>query len=141
MAIRADLVIPTGIAWAGPFWALVGDQGEVVSLTGRTIHAQARSAPGAADVLYEWSTARGNVAVSEVTVTYLDADDIEHTITTAAVALLVPASDSAGWRWTLGVYDVLVIDPDEPDNTYEIIEESAVRADRTVTETEVVAGP
>jgi hypothetical protein len=140
MAIRADLVIPTGVAWAGPFWALVGDEGEVVSLTGRTIHAQVRSAPGAPDVLYEWSTARGNVAVSEVSVTYVDADDVEHTITTAAVSLLVPASDSAAWRWTLGVYDVLVVDPAAPDNTYEIIEESAVRADRTVTR-EVVAAP
>ncbi|GJF04974.1 hypothetical protein [Pseudonocardia sp. D17] len=134
MPIRDDLVIPTGRAWAGPFWALVGDQGQAVSLAGRKIHAQVRPAVGAADVLYEWSTDEGNVVVSDVQVTYLDDAGTEHQVTTAAVSLMVPARDSAAWRWTLGVYDVLVIDPDNPDATYAIVEESAVRADRGVTD-------
>lgn len=134
MAIRDDLVIPTGRAWAGPFWALLGDAGAPVSLEGRTIHAQARSAPGDRDVLYEWSTERGNVAVSQVAVTFKDDEGVEHTVNTAAVSLLVPAVDSAAWRWTLGVYDVLVVDPANPEATYAIVEESAVRAERGVTE-------
>lgn len=133
MPIRADLVIPRGQAWAGPLWALVGDQGEAVSLLGRTVHAQARAALAEPEVLHEWSTARGNAVVTPVEVSYLDEEGAEHTVTTDAVSLLVPASVSAAWKWEIGVYDVLVLDPTNPDATYGIVEESVVRVEHGVT--------
>lgn len=134
MALREDLVIPQGKSWVSPVWALITDIGGPVTLAGRTVKAQVREDSRDAQVLWEWSTVRGNIAVyDEVTATLENEDGTTTEVVTVGIALTVKPSESTLWSWRSGVYDVEVTNLIDPEDVWSIVEPSAVRVVGEVT--------
>jgi hypothetical protein len=68
---------------------VVDEDGDPVALSGKTARGQIRSHAASPTVLYEWSTADGNLALDE-----------------GDVIITVPAADSAAWTWRTGQWDL-----------------------------------
>lgn len=130
MALHEDLVIPQGKSWLGPQWALLGQDGSAVSLTGRVVRAQVRESPRDTAVLHEWSTTLGNVAVYDDVTAELEDGTAVHTV---AIAFRVKPSESTAWSWRSGVYDVEVASETDPDDVWSVVELSAVLVEPEVT--------
>lgn len=83
--------IKQGTTWARRWPISDPATGDPLDVSGWSGRAQVRDTADATLVLYEWSTALGNL-------------DLE----TGFLTLSVPPSDSLGWEWRRGVYDIFV---------------------------------
>lgn len=111
--MRTDnLVIPQGATW-GNLWPLKDSDGNTPTLTGWDGRAQVRTTHASDVVLYEWSTALGNL-----------------NLTTEGLLLTVEPAVSAAWDWSKGVYDVELF---HTDGTVIRLTQGAVTVDPEVT--------
>lgn len=111
----SHLEIPARTTWEWG-WPVVrwNEQGIPLSvdLSGYSVRAQIRPAPGAIALLHEWSTAAGNAWITPHTVQVWDTfGRTLHTLQTAMVVLHVDSSTSGAWRWVDGVWDLKVYAP------------------------------
>lgn len=86
--------IKQGISWARRWPVSDPATGGPLDMTGWSADAQVRASAEDPTVLYEWSTALGNLELGDGTLT-----------------ISVPPADSLGWEWRQGVYDILVTNP------------------------------
>ncbi len=93
MTVRTRLLIEQGTTWAIS-WPILDAAGEPMDLTGWTVRAQIRESVTAAEVLHEFTTAKGNATVEQ-----------------SYVTLSVAPSESSAWPWRNAVYDVELTDP------------------------------
>jgi hypothetical protein len=92
MSLRFDLRINQGETFKLAI-PVLDDDGNPVTLSGMTARGQVRSYATSSTVLYEWSTANGNLA--------FNAND---------VVITVPATASTAWTWKTAAYDVELAD-------------------------------
>ena len=93
-ALKVDLTVEQGSTWAHGFRPTINNQSLLTA--GWTAKAQIRATP-AGDVLHEWSTANGTIAI----------DSVNGTLT-----LVLTPGDSTPWEWRKAVYDIEVTSPD-----------------------------
>lgn len=72
-------------------WVLTDSTGSTVDLSGYTARAQVRARPDSPEVLHEWSTEAGTIALADSTVA-------------------LSTVDSETWTWARGLYDVHLTD-------------------------------
>jgi hypothetical protein len=94
VALRYNLHITQGETFQLTVPVLPDDPNNPAGLAGLTARAQVRADPASTVVLHEWSTAAGNI-----------------TLTDSAVILTLTAATSSSWLWRRGVYDLELTDP------------------------------
>lgn len=100
MTLRSDLRITQGETWQ----AVVSVQsGTALNLPDCTVRGQIRSGFTSGSALHTWSVEEGNVEFGD-----------------KQVVLHVPATVSADWSWTSGVFDLELTDPS--GNTTRLLE-------------------
>lgn len=91
-ALRDDLVIPQGSTW-NRSWDITDPNGNPAVLTGWSARSQIRPVPSSSILLFEWNST-GSPGVGVVT------------ITGSTVTIDLSATDSDGWEFLTGFYDV-----------------------------------
>lgn len=94
-ALVLDLAVEQGTTWAHGFLPQIN--GTNVLGAGWTGRAQARAEKAATEVLHEWSSEIGNLAI--------DPD-------VGSVTLAIDPAESSAWDWPRAYYDVEVTSPD-----------------------------
>lgn len=92
-ALKYDMQINQGETWSITF-PVFDSTGNPLTVDGWTARAQIRQETTSPGVLFEWSTALGNMTVAGTTVT-----------------LRLTPVDTATWYWHIGLYDIELSDP------------------------------
>lgn len=97
-ALRDDLIIPQGSQW-NRSWAITDASGNPLTVTGWSVRSQIRDSATSPVARFEWNTTAGaGIGVATATGTTVQIN-------------LAGNTDSAGWAFLSGVYDVFLTDP------------------------------
>jgi hypothetical protein len=97
------LIIPQGVDWPGVNFPIVGPDGNPYDLTGCSALGQIRPMPATTELYYTWST---SPSTGQGLIT-LDIPD-------SILNIRVLASESSGWAFKEGVYDIVLTNPSAP---------------------------
>lgn len=103
-AMSLNLAVEQGATWSHGFIPMMNDAPLLDDTW--TARAQARPTIASPEVLFEWSTVIGNIAIDDAT---------------GALTMTIDADESSAWTWKKAVWDLEVTSPDG-QITYRVVQ-------------------